>query len=328
MEKHEKEYREQKKRKKEQRLRGRSILAVLFLSACVLTGGLTARYIHTMQSDSGQVTSRNFYFTADLLGDTKMVPTEGNTEESYAFGEESTEGTWQLYGGSTHSTEIQIQNYYDKERITEGTIEGNVSIKVKDPDGSSITGTGDNFPSVGQTSFTLAPASSGEMTAQPITLNIPDTASWNYADQTVVTVEITSTRPYKKTLTLNFELYASDINLKYRMVDSVGSPYAELILMTNVEAGTGVQPTLIWPDALSIDDTNKLTFTYSGSDFIQESGLIDRNMQISEPLAAGRSESIYFFKKDPSKNYTIGDTVVPEMNGAYVINLREKLSEQ
>lgn len=117
------------------------------------------------------------------------------------------------------------------------------------------------------------------------------------------------------------------LQLRYKIQDSAGSPYAELILMAN-SVGTGsmgsVQPYLTWPQDLSIDNTNGLTF---GADFVQQKGMTDRNMQISRPLRAEESESVYFFKADVSKNYSKQRTIVNKnVEGNYVIPV-EKLSD-
>ena len=138
-------------------------------------------------------------------------------------------------------------------------------------------------------------------------------------------MKITSTAPYEKTLTLHFVLYAKEAALRYEVKDSVGSPYAELVIMTNVETESGteqnVKPYIRWPETLSIDNTNKLTFKYDNGTFTQQDGMTERNMQISEAFATGRSESIYFFKSNPSENYTKSETIVQPQNGQYTIDL-------
>lgn len=65
-----------------------------------------------------------------------------------------------------------------------------------------------------------------------------------------------------------------DTTLKYRITDSFGSPYAELVLMTNVEGNNGVKPYLNWSKELEIDNTNPLTFT-------QQSGMTEKSISLS-----------------------------------------------
>lgn len=295
-----------------------------------LIGSIAAKYLFTHTSPSGQVTSSDFYFTADLLGDTKMVPTEGEASDYYAFGTESTEGTWQLYGGSQHIIEIYVQNYYDSSRIQQTDITYSTDISVVDKNGNSISFTDNskkpilNNSSTNQNEYVMK---GGQQETNKLILTIPPVTDWNYEEGTVVTVEIKSTKPYEKTLKLNFHMFASDATLKYRVTDTNGSPYAQLVIMTNIESGGGsasVQPYIEWPETLSIDNTNKLTFTRDTSgNFVQQQGIEERKMQISESLPTGRSETIYFFKKNVQKNYSVGDTVVmPSVNGQYTIDLK------
>ena len=65
-----------------------------------------------------------------------------------------------------------------------------------------------------------------------------------------------------------------DTTLKYRITDSFGSPYVELVLMTNVEGNNGVKPYLNWSKELEIDNTNPLTFT-------QQSGMTEKSISLS-----------------------------------------------
>lgn len=323
----------QKKNRDHRQHRQMILIGSLFVAVCCLFGGILARYIHQSVTEKSQITADSFYFTANLLGDTTMVPQEGAEQESYAFGEASTEGSWDLYGASQHEIKVIVQNYYDAFRVTKEEIAYTGSVTVTDADGNEIKkaspeaeGSGTPYPvwKQGDQIFSNGTLPAGENGKQEttLTLQIPSYTEWNYTDGTVVTAKLTSTVPYRKTLTLKFILYATDTTLKYQVVDSVGSPYAELILMTNVDEAAGVKPTLQWSDDLSIDNTNPLTFTYdkdSGA-FTQQNGMENRNMQISQSLQAGRSESIYFFKTDTTKDYSKEETIVnPGGENNYVV---------
>lgn len=306
----------------------RNPLLVVLITCCLL-GGLFARYAKKTETDPGQITSGHFYFTADILGDTRMVAADGTSSDSYAFGEKSTESTWYLYGGSRHTIDIQVQNFYDKLRITKENTTFSAKVSAVDADGKTVAATGlklkDAADIRSDSSITL---NGGAQNSKKLSLVIPTNSEWKYDENTVVKVEITSTAPYKKTLTLNFVLYAKEAALRYQVKDSVGSPYAELIIMTNIESNgsteEGVQPYIKWPETLSVDNTNELTFSYTDGTFTQQKGMDERNMQISEPFATGRSESVYFFKSSPSENYTKQETVVnPTPDGKYTINLTE-----
>lgn len=312
------------KQNNREQLRQKAWPGVLLLAVLCLLGGLLARYVHQTVTGTGQITAENFYFTADLLGDTTMVPTEGEAEERYSFGDASTEGSWYLYGAGAHEIPIQVQNYYDELRVTEQEISYQAEISVKDAEGNTVTpanGAGPTLTDADGSAFTNGTLPGETQSAQTLTLSIPAYTSWNYTDGTVVTIAISSKKPYRKTLTLRFTLYATDTTLKYQVLDSAGSPYAELVLMTNVDGDVGVQPYLTWSDDLSIDNTNKLTFTYAGGVFRQQDGMAERNMQLSDDLDMGRSESIYFFKDDPTVNYSKETTIVNKTDGKYTIHI-------
>ena len=307
----------------DRQLRQKIYIGVLLIAVCCLLVGILARYIKQSQTGNSQITSENFYFTTNLLGDTKMVSEDGQTKDQYAFGAKSTEGTWYLYGASEHNVTVNVQNYFDKLRVTPKDIQYTGTISVKNKNGETISASG-TFPKLkkGNDAFTSGTLKTGtEGTSDELTLAIPKNSEWDYEDGTVVTLTLKSTSPYKKTLTMKFVLYATDTNLKYRVEDSAGSPYAELIMMTNVDGSSGVQPYLTWDDGLKIDNTNPLTFSYASGTFTQQQGMTDRNMQVSEKLKTGRSESIYFFKKDTSKNYSQSERIVNPVNDTYTITV-------
>lgn len=306
--------------------RKRTILVLAVILILSVTVVVMAKYLRSFEPVSGIMTSDKFYFTTDLLGDSTMVDSSGENPGSGYVYEDVQEGTWNLYGGGAHEITFELRNYYDDLRITQGQISYTVSVEAKTPadesgSSSSITGlaTVSDHPTdpVGTTgseiSGALGSAGSEGKAVQEITLSIADEQTVPYDDGTEVIVTIQSTSPYKKIMKLHFLLYQVDTYLSYEIQDSVGSPYAELILMANsvgTESTGSVQPYLTWPKDLSIDNTNGLTYTYK-TDFVQQGGMTDRkNMQISRALRAKESESIYFFKADVSKNYSKQRTIV------------------
>ena len=301
---------------------------IMFVLAAILllnvTAVVTAKYLRSFGPFSGIMTSDKFYFTTDLTGDSTMVDSSGENPGSGYIYEDVQEGTWNLYGGGAHEITFELRNYYDDLRITQGQIKYKVSAEAKTPADESGSGRPiSGLATVSVTSGTLGTAGTEEKAAQKITLSIADEEAVSYQDGTEVIVTIQSTSPYKKTMMLHFLLYQVDTYLSYKIQDSAGSPYAELILMAN-SVGTGstgsVQPYLTWPQDLSIDNTNGLTF---GADFVQQDGMTDRNMQISRPLRAEESESVYFFKADVSKNYSMQRTIVNKnAEGNYAIPVK------
>lgn len=267
-----------------------------------------------------------------------MVDSSGENPGSGYVYEDVQEGTWNLYGGGAHEITFELRNYYDDLRITQGQISYTVSVEAKTPadesgSSSSITGlaTVSDHPTdpAGTTgseiSGALGSAGSEGKAVQEITLSIADEQTVPYDDGTEVIVTIQSTSPYKKIMKLHFLLYQVDTYLSYEIQDSVGSPYAELILMANsvgTESTGSVQPYLTWPKDLSIDNTNGLTYTYE-SGFVQQGGMTDRkNMQISRALRQKKVSLFIFSMADVSKNYSKQRTIVNKNDeNNYVISI-------
>ena len=304
----------------EKKERNRKILwIVCFLAAvCSFSGETFARYIQKNKTGMSQITTENFYFTTNLLGDTVMVPVDGQESDCYAFGEKSTEGIWNLSGAEAYDIDMQIQNYYDVLRITEKPITYEVEASVWKKDGTEITDSGVQVKKE-NTAVTDGVLEGGIPSQDKITVEIPDHGTWAYEDSTEVCIKIKSTSPYTKTLTQKFLLYAPEDTMEYEIRDQENSPYAELLLRT--EAPKGVQPYLVWSDELYIDNTNSLTWDLVDGQFRQQAGIEERDMQVSEPVVMGRSESIYFFKKDPSENFAREKTTVSSSEGRYRIKI-------
>lgn len=277
------------------------VLAVILI--LIVTVVVMAKYLRSFESVSGIMTSDKFYFTTDLTGDSTMVDSSGENPGNGYIYEDVQEGTWNLYGGGAHEITFELRNYYDDLRITQGQISYTVSVEAKAPTDESesssipeLATVSDNStgPAGTKISGTLGKAETKEKAAQKITLSIKEEQEVPYKDGTEVIVTIQSTSPYEKVMELHFLLYQVDTYLSYEIQDSVGSPYAELILMAN-SVGTGptdssVQPYLTWSKDLSIDNTNGLTF---GTDFAQQAGMTDKHADI--PVTAGRRKRVYLF---------------------------------
>lgn len=279
------------------------VKAILILAAVVLllVGGLTARYVWQSWSDYAAVTSKPFYFTVDLLGDSKM---ESNADGDFSL-DNPTKGTWHLYGGGEKKVTFCLQNYYDDLRITKDVIEYGVEVNKGDIDGVTLTDEAGNMISNPMKLGASSGGTSSEDDAldkaeQTFCLTIPG----SYKETKTVTVTIQSTKPYKKTIELSFVVYPPGQELTYEVVDSVNSPYAELIIRNGTDKE--VQPTINWnTNTLSIDNTNELTFT---DNFTSQENMENGNMQISRKLKPGESVSIYFFKSE------IGNYAMPATN--------------
>lgn len=341
------------KGKSEYSFHARAIVLIVLTLFVILAAGVEARYIQTYESQPGQVTSQAFYFTTDLLGDSTMLNESGSAgNNSYAFPDVQS-GTYYLYGGGAHDITIKVQNFSDSQRITAQDITYTVALAVEEPipekteDSSNSGDSGDSkSASYAADDVSLTVSSEAVNGTYTLTGGAQNTDEWRlsvksytekpYKDGTIVTVTISGTSPYTKTIQLNFMLYSVDTALRYKVVDSAGSPYAELIITTNVvttqssqgTAATKVQPYLTWPtDSLYIDNTNNLTYEYSGGKFDQQDGMTAGNMQISKELVPGESESIYFFKADTSDNYSLSERAVTPSDGKYTIKIEKETGE-
>lgn len=313
-------------KKKEKKNISNFLIVIGIIAVVALIGGIGAKYLIKFSSDKGKVTADKFYFTTDLIGDQTMIPYEGENSEEYQY-EDIQKGEWHLYGGETHEISFQVRNYADEKRVTKADVSYTASVVAKNVSGTQMDGLATIKKSEAKDAqSTNVPSilSGGQKTTDTLVLSVKSSEDSPYAEGTEVVVTIESQTPYKKTMEFHFKLYTVETYLSYEVKDSVDSPYAELFIMTNIVDGSstgngGVQPTLVWSQELSIDNTNSLTYT---DGFTQAEGIENRKMKISQELKAGESESIYFFKSNPKKNYSKGRTIVePGQNSEYTIDL-------
>ena len=314
-------------KKKENKISSNQKIVIAIIIVLALIGGVGAKYLLKFSSDKGKVTADKFYFTTDLLGDQTMIAAIGENASNYRY-EDIQKGEWHLYGGGAHDISFQVRNFADEKRVTKTKISYTANVEAKKSDGSVIQNlaTIQKSGETGQnTNAAVTSTLAGEQSAtDSLVLSIKSSNEISYDEGTEVVVTITSTSPYKKTMEFHFKLYTVDTYLRYEVKDSVDSPYAELFIMTNIVDGGntgsgGVRPWLQWSDKLSIDNTNSLTY---GKEFDPVDGIESRNMQISQQLKAGESESIYFFKSDPKENYSQEEKIVePAEDGKYIIKL-------
>lgn len=317
------------------------VFAVI-LVVCLFIPSISAKYQYSYEAKSRMITSDAFYFSVDLTGDSKMV-SEEEAQESYQFPKKE-EKTWHLYGGAEHTIPIQLCNYYDALRVTQSEISYRATLFVTSPEGETIPSSLSYLVLENEENYATGQAiesvigekkegnDSYEMEAENLILNIKKYADVKYKDGTTVKLLIESIAPYEKVTELNFILHHEDSYLSYEIKDSSGSSYAELIINNALddigEEGQKVQPYLSWPEELSIDNTNPLTYIYSGengnpSTFTQQQIEIQgqmRRMQISEPMKTNESSSIYFFKSNIEQDYTQETTIVnPSSDGIFEI---------
>lgn len=295
----------------------------IFLLLALISGGTIARYTHIRSSEKAQILASEFYFTTDKIGDSVMNTEKEKNEYNFL---DTEEGCWDLYGGGAHEIQILVRNYYDDLRVTDYSISYKANVKVIDKEGNEIS---NNIAQINEITGTV----NGELKGSDIsakaentlTLKITAHADKAYEDGTKVIVTIESVEPYSKVINLNYTLYSTDNYLSYEIVDAPNSPYAELIIKNGLN--TAATPTIQWPTSLEIDNTDYLTFKTDGDQLQPMNGIGNRKMEVSTPLNVNQSESIYFFKKDASMDYTMAISQVTVSEDTYFIEIKEPTAQ-
>ena len=288
---------------KKKRIIGYSILGLSLLLAILVTG-VVGKYFVNKDSEN-EVTTEDFYFTVDLLGET--VEPETLTREI------------NLYGGNSKVLTFSVRNYFDSLRYSSFS-----NLKYNEPivDSTSTYGAGDTSKA---NIVKGEKITNGNLVDVPYTLNI----SSGYVEGDVINVVVKSTEPYKKTLALKFVLHTTGAPVKYRLEDTTGSTYARLIIMSNIELTVG-NMVVSWKDIsseISVDTTSEFVldglelYTNKPTEYNSFSGELYK-IVITKTIKGKESIQIYFFKNDPSKNYSVSDTEAVLSDGKYVIELK------
>lgn len=290
--------------------RRKVILLVAICLAVVLLGtiiGVGAKYIRDFASVQSQVLADDFYFTVDLLGD---------TQEKKDLSKEI-----HLYGGEAKSLSFQVQNYFDDLRINEKDVSYTVSLSCDRNDYS-----GYSFSAGSAGSYTL---SKGAKAINGYTVNLPEGYAALHGN-TTVTATVKSTNPYVKEMKLHFVLHGQPEPVVYRVEDQVGGTYATLIVMASETINAG-NLKLDWSavnsgsNLLQVDTNSKhildgslvLTTNDPNSGFLNQA-------TTTQPMEENESILIYFFKADPTKDYsTVGELVAEESGGVYTVAIKE-----
>ena len=189
--------------------------------------------------------------------------------------------TYTLAPGTTTLT-IQLRNYADEYRWADMDITYETSVKRDGADSTetqkgTLSWSGDNG------------------TSQDLVLN--DLTSGTY----LVTAKATA--PFQKELKGTFVVQNQDETISYTVSDSEGSPYVLLTISTKEYGGTVI---VDWPAGVIPDSTDSIftgsTPTYDDAKKSYTSGTVT----ITD-FGKYASESLRFFKADPSQNYKNND---------------------
>lgn len=232
-----------------------ALIVSLSLVLVVAIGAVSAfaKYVMKLGRQS-EVVSDHFYFASDYL-QADETPTYTLFENSVTF---------------------QARNYIDGLRINQADISYTVTVETA---GEGIA--------LSQSGGTLA---GGEQNAETITLSY---AFPNGETQKEITVSLSSTQPYAKTLRATFLLIKT--NLRYEIRDAAGEYSAELYLHTGNSAQT---VTLVWDNTkLSIDPTSDYVFGKTIATTENESSLALDGIPMDSTV------KIVFFKHDINVSY-------------------------
>lgn len=232
-----------------------ALIISLSLVLIVALGAVSAFAKYIMkQGKQSELVSDNFYFSSDYLK-ADETPTYTLSENSVTF---------------------QARNYIDALRINAVDISYTVTVETA---GEGITLSRYNGTLTG-----------GAQNADDITL------SYAFAvgeTQKEITVSLSSTQPYAKTLQATFLFVKSD--LKYEIKDAVGEYSAELYVHTGSSAQT---VTLVWDNTkLSIDPTGDYVFGKTITTVESESSLA------LDGIPGNFTVKIIFFKHDINVSY-------------------------
>ena len=270
------------------------ILFIVLLLAVATTfcGYVGAKYIREKQSDI-VVTSKDFFFTVDLLGDT--------------INDEDLSKSYVLAGGDSKEIIFYIQNYFDDYRICDTDVKYKVSM--------NITSTNSSYDS---NSIVLSNQVDVE---HLLNKNTKDLDKWTlsipegYGNNTKIEISIKSSSPYVKEMKLEFSCMTYDKEYSYEVIDEVNSPIAKLIVKTNVDIPaksltvdfSSINST---SNVLQIDVTNPyIVDLVDGIPTLNTNKLPDgqtyyKSIVNTIKISAGEAIEIIFYKTDLSKNYS------------------------
>lgn len=287
-------------------------LAVVVVLLC-LVGGLAAKYVVVDNKDDNQISANDFYFSIDLLSAT----------DQYAGQDENkiTEREIHLYGATQTSLSFKVRNYFDDLRINPADITYTISYKAT-AGVPAVLKSGNDQEVASGASYTLT---HGIQDFDEFTISAPD----NTVEGGEIEVTVASSVPYVKTMTMTIVLHPQKYDVLYRVEDSVDSPYATLIIMAGKRDGVAAGKINVdWSainttaNVLQVDTTNTFV-NKSGvlTDINAEDGSFLESFVSTDDIGELGSVAVYFFKADPSKNYSMPDTVAKAEGDVYQVIL-------
>jgi len=273
-----------------------------------LVGGLVAKYVVSVPHGDNQIGADHFYFTLDLLTATEELT--GQDENRIL------ERTIDLYGGGQNSLTFRVRNYLDDLRINGSDVAYTLSwehgITVKHNDTAVESGS----------SYTLT---GGGQASDAFTVSFDDATTDGEA-----VITISSTAPYQKEMKLTLNFHSQQYDVRYRVEDTAGGAYANLIVMVGKAGGVAAGKLRFdWTaagDALQVDctNTNILENNVNAGELVVPGSVASGYALNTRAIGESGSISILFFKTDASRDYSKADTVAALDGEIYEILIEPK----
>lgn len=287
------------------------LMFIIMFFAVILTFSIVvlAKYIKERQTEIG-VTSKNFFFTIDLLGDT--------------IKDEDLSKNYILAGGDSKEVTFNVQNYFDDYRICDTDVKYTVTMQITSNNSSYDT-----------TNITL----SNQVNVEHIlNKNTKDSDKWiltipeGYENNTIVNICIKSSSPYVKEMNLKFSCMTYDKEYSYEMIDDDNSPVARLIIKTNVDISVNAltidfSSINTTSNVLQIDVTNPyIVDLVDGIPTLNTNKLPDGQMYYKSvvntiKISAGEAIEIIFYKTDLTKNYSFETISLDSVDGKFIVTV-------
>ena len=286
------------------------ILFTIFICLVISSSGIIfAKYIENKKTNMG-ITSKNFFFTVDLLGDTTN--------------DESLKKSYTLAGGDSKVITFNVQNFFDDYKICNTDVKYEVTMEV--------ISTKDSYDI---TQITISNALNTEYTLNKLnkdfdkwTLNIPE----GYGNDTIIKLTIKSSKPYIKEMNLEFICKTFDYEYSYELIDELNNPMATLVIRTNVDIEINnliidFSAINISSNALQIDILNEyLVDMIDGVATIKINALANGENYYTKvintmKINAGEAIKITFFKTDITKDYSMPTKSSNNVSGKFNVVL-------
>lgn len=278
------------------------LLAVVGIALLCLIGGIAAKYIKTTDEPGNQIGAKDFYFTLDLFKVDEAYPED--TDENAIVARQI-----HLYGAGQNSLTFKVQNFFDEFRVNADPITYTVTYTTS----PGLNATVHEENASVQSSYTL---SGGTQASQTFYV----TATGGVTDGAQVVVTVKSTVPYTKTMVLTVVFHPQQEDVLYRIEDKAGDNHAELIIMASKTlAADAIQ--VDWSaingstNALQIDSTNAYMDPVIGSGGFAKTAVSKKVINQDESI------TVYFFKADPSQDYSMPNTPAELNGGKYQVIL-------